>query len=96
MDSVPDAQNKAMPLPRRGSADPTPPPSGRDGFAQNRGEPIIPKYAAARAAQRAVPGKLLDVRLSKRGAPVYLVKVRDDAQIRIVVVDARTGQVLGY
>lgn len=75
-----------------------PNPGGRpaDMFGQGGGEPLISKYVAARAAQKAVPGKLLDVRLSKRGAPVYLVKLRDDSQIRVVVIDARTGQVLGY
>ncbi|MGF7160241.1 putative membrane protein YkoI [Rhodoligotrophos appendicifer] len=57
---------------------------------------LVTKYAAARAAQKVVPGKLLDVQLSKRGDPVYLVKVRDDERVRIIVVDARTGQVVGY
>jgi uncharacterized membrane protein YkoI len=56
---------------------------------------MVSRYDAARAAQRAVGGKLLDVQLSKRGAPVYRVRIRDRSQVREVTVDAVTGQVLG-
>lgn len=60
------------------------------------GSNLVPPSTAARAAQRVVPGTLLDVQLSQRGSPVYLVKLRGGGQVRVVVVDARTGQVINY
>jgi len=56
-----------------------------------RGKFIAPSRAAKRA-QRAFPGKILGVRL--RGG-VYVVKLRASNHIRIVLVDARTGQIVG-
>jgi len=56
---------------------------------------MVSRYDAARAAQRAVGGKLLDVQLSQRGAPVYRVRIRDRSQVREITIDAVTGQVLG-
>lgn len=83
--------------PRRPGAMPPPDHGGRN---VHRAPPDLPpgmvsRYDAARAAQRAVGGKLLDVQLSKRGAPVYRVRIRDRSQVREVTVDAVTGQVLG-
>ena len=58
---------------------------------QKRGKYVAPSRAAKRA-QRAYGGKILGVRL--RGG-VYIVKLRASNQIRNVMVDARTGNIVG-
>lgn len=60
------------------------------------GEGLVKPSAAARAAQRVVKGKVLSIDKGDRGGPVYLVKIRGSGEVRMVVVDARTGQVVSY
>jgi hypothetical protein len=57
---------------------------------------LVPPAVAARAARASVQdGKLLDVQLSLGARPVYLVKIANQGQVRIIVIDARTGHVIG-
>ncbi|GEM_PF-5818441 len=64
------------------------------GGSQGQGDLVKPSVAA-RAARKVVNGKVLDIAVSDRGGPVYLVKIRSEGQVRLVVVDARTGRVIG-
>ncbi len=61
-----------------------------------QGPRLISQRQAAQAAGRVVKGRVLAVTLSKGKRPVYRVKILStDGRVRIVVVDATSGRVLG-
>jgi uncharacterized membrane protein YkoI len=69
-----------------------------DVFVQSgndRGQLIGPTEALTQALSVVPGGKALGVKLLKGQKPVYAVKMRVGGQVRRVLVDARTGQILG-
>ena len=69
-----------------------------DLFVQNddeRGQLIGPTEALTQALAVVPGGKALGVKLLKGPNPVYAVKLRVGGQVRRILVDARTAQVLG-
>jgi hypothetical protein len=69
-----------------------------DVFVQSgddRGQLIGPTEALTQALSVVPGGKALGVKLLKGQNPVYAVKMRVGGQVRRVLVDARTGQILG-
>lgn len=65
-------------------------------LAQQSGGQVIAPSMALRLALRYSPGsKGLDVTLMEGGRPVYAVKLKTGNRVHRVLVDARTGQVLG-
>jgi hypothetical protein len=68
-----------------------------DVFVQSgddRGQLIGPTEALTQALSAVPGGKALGVKLLKGQNPVYAVKMRVGGQVRRVLVDARTGQIL--
>ena len=64
--------------------------------AQQSNQQVIPPSMALRLALRYSPGSQgLDVTLMQGGRPVYAVKLKTGNRVHRVLVDARTGQVLG-
>lgn len=56
---------------------------------------LIGSSRAARIAQSIAPtDKLLGVRLSRGGSPLYVVKTRGNGRVREIVIDAQTGRVV--
>jgi hypothetical protein len=69
-----------------------------DVFVQSgddRGQLIGPTEALTQALSVVPGGKALGVKLLKGENPVYAVKMRVGGQVRRILVDARTGQILG-
>ena len=65
-------------------------------MAQQSGGQLIAPSMALRVALRYSPGsKGLDVTLMESGRPVYAVKLKTGNRVHRVLVDARTGQVVG-
>jgi uncharacterized membrane protein YkoI len=64
--------------------------------AQQSGGQVIAPSMALRLALRYSPGSQgLDVTLMQGGRPVYAVKLKTGSRVHRVLVDARTGQILG-
>jgi hypothetical protein len=59
------------------------------------GRLIGPTEALTQALSVVPGGKALGVKLLKGDNPVYAVKMRVGGQVRRILVDARTGQILG-
>jgi uncharacterized membrane protein YkoI len=56
---------------------------------------LISSSRAARIAQNIAPtDKLLGVRLSRGGSPLYVIKTRGNGRVREIVIDAQTGAVV--
>ena len=69
-----------------------------DVFVQSgddRGQLIGPTEALTQALSVVPGGKALGVKLLKGQNPVYAVKMRVGGQVRRVLVDARTGRIVG-
>ena len=65
-------------------------------MAQQGGGQVIAPSMALRLALRYSPGsKGLDVTLMDGGRPVYAVKLKTGNRVHRVLVDARSGQILG-
>jgi uncharacterized membrane protein YkoI len=65
-------------------------------MAQQSGGQVIAPSMALRLALRYSPGSQgLDVTLMQGGRPVYAVKLKTGNRVHRVLVDARTGQVVG-
>jgi uncharacterized membrane protein YkoI len=65
-------------------------------MAQQSGGQLIAPSMALRLALRYSPGSQgLDVTLMQGGRPVYAVKLKTGSRVHRVLVDARTGQVVG-
>ena len=65
-------------------------------MAQQSGGQVIAPSMALRLALRYSPGSQgLDVTLMEGGRPVYAVKLKTGNRVHRVLVDARSGQVLG-
>jgi uncharacterized membrane protein YkoI len=65
-------------------------------MAQQSGGQVIAPSMALRLALRYSPGSQgLDVTLMQGGRPVYAVKLKTGNRLHRVLVDARTGQILG-
>ena len=65
-------------------------------MAQQSGGQVIAPSMALRLALRYSPGsKGLDVTLMEGGRPVYAVKLKTGNRVHRVLVDARSGQILG-
>lgn len=64
--------------------------------AQQSGQDVIPPSMALRSALRYSPGSQgLDVTLKQGRRLVYAVKLKTGNRVHRVLVDARTGQILG-
>jgi uncharacterized membrane protein YkoI len=62
---------------------------------QSDGQLIAPSMALSLALRYSPGSKGLDVTLMQGGRPVYAVKLKTGNRVHRVLVDARTGQILG-
>jgi len=69
--------------------------AGQQIAQQSGGQVIAPSMALSLALRYSPGSKGLDVTLMEGGRPVYAVKLKTGNRVHRVLVDARTGQVLG-
>jgi len=69
--------------------------TGQQLAQQSGGQVIAPSMALGLALRYSPGSKGLDVTLMEGGRPVYAVKLKTGNRVHRVLVDARTGQVLG-
>jgi uncharacterized membrane protein YkoI len=62
---------------------------------QNEQQLIAPSMALRRALRYSPGSQGLDVTLVQGGRPMYAVKLKTQNRVHRVLVDARTGQILG-
>ena len=69
--------------------------AGQQMAQQSNGQLIAPSMALSLALRYSPGSKGLDVTLMEGGRPVYAVKLKTGNRVHRVLVDARTGQIVG-